>query len=99
MKLYPVPLLLAAILASPELRYFPYTRPLLGTPALSSQACIALDADSFARTAKRLADLRLYRENIETPYAIHLAAPVLGSATPPQPRPSGKANDIRRGHA
>ena len=82
MNLYAASLLLTATLASPELRYFPYDRPIHGTPVLSSQACIALHADTFARTAKHLADLRLYRENTEAPYAIRSAAPVQGAATP-----------------
>ena len=68
-------LLLAALVGSPEVRYFRYERPLLSTSSNSGQTCLALDPSVFARTAPNLADLRLFREGTEVPYAIHLTAP------------------------
>lgn len=78
-------LLLAMSVATPELRYFQYERPVLGTPAVASQTCLTLDAGIFAHAAPRLADLRLYRDSSETPYVIRLSAPVQAAATPINP--------------
>lgn len=66
--------LLALAAATPEIRYFQYQRP-VGSPAKAGQTCVTLDAQTFAHGAPGLADLRLYRDATETPYAIREAAP------------------------
>jgi hypothetical protein len=76
MKLGTSALLLAMIAASPEIRYFRYERPILNTSRQNGQTCLVLDAGTFAHSAPRLNDLRLYRDDTEVPYAIQLAAPV-----------------------
>ena len=65
---------LAVTAAAPDLRYFRHVRQATVTPA-SGQACIALDASLFAAAAPGLADLRLYREQQETPYLVQIASP------------------------
>lgn len=72
MKLAAGILLLAVTAASPEIRYFRYERPV--PTARPAQTCLVLDAGIFAHAEPQLADLRLYRESTETPYAIRLAA-------------------------
>jgi len=76
-------LLLALAVATPELRYFQYESPILGTPSVASQACLTVDADIFAHADQRLAGLRLYRDGTETPYVIRLSAPALATAATP----------------
>ena len=66
--------------SNPATQYFRYERPILGIPPTARETCVALDADLFARAAPQLADLRLYRDNAETPYAIRQAAPVEAAA-------------------
>ncbi|MDQ2840453.1 MAG: hypothetical protein M3Y72_05325 [Acidobacteriota bacterium] len=44
------------------------------------QTCFAIDPVIFTRAAPQLADLRLYRNIVETPYVIHLAAPAVGQS-------------------
>jgi hypothetical protein len=73
-NLRPLVLLLIAA-ASPDTHYFRYERPILNTPPKQLQTCVALDAATFAHAAPLLADLRLYREGKERPYAIRFAAP------------------------
>lgn len=68
-------LLLAALAASPEIRYFRYQRPIENIPLHPAQACLAVDGGIFAHAAPGLSDLRLYRDGAETPYVIHMAAP------------------------
>jgi hypothetical protein len=67
-------LLLAIPAASPEIRYFRYQRTLQNLPAQPGQACLAIDAGIFAHAAPQLADLRLYRDGVETPFAIQQSA-------------------------
>jgi hypothetical protein len=64
-------LLLAVVAASPELRYFRYERPVQKS---SGQSCLVLDAGIFTHAAPQLADLRLYRDGVETPFALRTAA-------------------------
>jgi hypothetical protein len=64
-------LLLLALAATPEIKYFQYDRPI---PKSSGQSCLALDAGLFAHASPQLADLRLYRDGAETPFVIHTAA-------------------------
>jgi hypothetical protein len=74
-KLFAVALL-AITAVSPEIRYFSRERPVQNTPQRSMQTCAILDAELFARTLPQFADLRLYHDGKETPYVIHLSAPV-----------------------
>jgi hypothetical protein len=69
-------LLIAAVVASPEIRYFRYQRSVQNVPQHPAQTCFVVDADTFAHAAPQLADLRLYRDNTEIPYVIHLTDPV-----------------------
>jgi hypothetical protein len=77
MRLAAALLLLVVVAPTPELRYFAYQRNIGGLPATPGQACLALDAGVFAHAAPHLADLRLYRDGIETPYALHRVAPTV----------------------
>jgi hypothetical protein len=70
---------LAAAAATPQMTFFRYEKPIAGPPAVSGQTCLPLDAAVFSHAAPGLADLRLYQDSRETPYAIHLAAPVEGA--------------------
>jgi hypothetical protein len=65
-------LLLALADAAPQREYFRFERPIAVSSA--GQACLALDPAVFAHSAPQLADLRLYRNGAETPYALHTAA-------------------------
>jgi len=69
-------LLLATVVASPDMRYFRYQRPVENVATRSGQTCVALDAGIYAHAAPQLADLRLYQGSTETPYAIRQDAPV-----------------------
>lgn len=64
-------LLLAALAASPDPRYFRYQRPIEHS---SGQSCLALDPAIFAHAAPQLADLRFYRDSIETPFVVRVSA-------------------------
>jgi hypothetical protein len=66
-------LLLAVSAPSPEIRYFRSLRPVELQPGATGQACVALDPEIFAHAAGNLADLRLYRGNVESPYVIRNA--------------------------
>lgn len=72
-------LLLALFAASPELQYFHDQRPVVtsqsASNAASQQTCVALDATIFAHAAPAVADLRLYANGAEAPYALRTAAP------------------------
>jgi hypothetical protein len=71
MKVSAAVLLLAAVAASPDSRYFRYERPVQRS---SGQSCMALDPAIFAHAAPQLADLRLYRDGAETPFVVRVAA-------------------------
>jgi hypothetical protein len=71
MKLRAAILLLAAVAASPELRYFRYERPIQKS---SGQSCLVLDPAIFPHAAPQLADLRLYRDGAEAPFVVRVAA-------------------------
>jgi hypothetical protein len=68
--------LLAVTAVSPEIRYFSSERPVQNTPQGPMQTCLILDAELFAHTSAQFSDLRLYHDRKETPYVIHLSAPV-----------------------
>ncbi len=72
-------LLLGLIVATPEARYFRYQRPLENLPAQQGQACVALDANIFAQASAGLADVRLYRDGAEVPYAMQQAEPAVAT--------------------
>jgi hypothetical protein len=82
-------LLLAAMAASPEIRYFHYQRPVGNLPAHAGQACLVLDGGIFAHAAGGLEDLRLYRDGVETPYVIRLAAPAVAAQGAMEPLNKG----------
>ena len=68
--------LLAVTAVSPEIRYFSSERPVQNTPQRPMQTCLILDAQLFAHGSPQFSDLRLYHDGQETPYVIHLSAPV-----------------------
>ncbi len=61
---------------TPEIRYFRYERSIQNLPQTPRQACFAVTPAIFAHAAPHLADLRLYRGKLETPYVIHVPAPL-----------------------
>jgi hypothetical protein len=73
--------LLAATAVSPEIQYFSRERPVQNTPQRPTQTCLVLDAELFAHASPQFSDLRLYRDGKETPYVIHLSAPVQARET------------------
>jgi hypothetical protein len=72
---------IAAAAAVPEIGYFRFERPIVNAPA-TGQTCVVLDPQIFSHAGPGLADLRLYRDGSETPYAIHRAVPVAAAAKP-----------------
>jgi uncharacterized protein DUF3999 len=80
MKLFAVALLAAAAV-SPEIQYFSRERPVQNPPQRPMQACLVLDAELFAHASPQFSDLRLYRDGKETPYVIHLSAPLQARET------------------
>jgi hypothetical protein len=83
-------LLLAVAAASPEIRYFRYERPIQNVPQHPAQTCVLLDPELFAHAAPQFADLRLYHDGKETPYAIQLSAPDEAVEQPMIPMNLGK---------
>jgi hypothetical protein len=75
MKISAAIVLFAISAASPQVRYFRHQRPVQNTPQHSAQTCVALDAELFTQASPQFADLRLYQDGKETPYATHLSAP------------------------
>jgi hypothetical protein len=68
--------------ATPQIRYFRYQRPIQNTPQQAVQTCVVLDPAIFAHAAPQLTDLRLYQGDAETPYVIHRDAPVEAADRP-----------------
>jgi hypothetical protein len=65
-------LLLATTTAvAPEIKYFHYQRSLDRTVSVAGQSCLVLDAGIYSHAAPVLADLRLYADGVETPYALY----------------------------
>lgn len=89
MKLATSLLLLAVVAASPEIRYFKYQRAIENLPPHAGQACMVVDAGIFTHAAPGLADLRLYRDGTETPFAIRIAAPTLAAQGTIEPLDKG----------
>jgi len=79
MKLASATLMLTFVVASPQVRYFRYERPIQLQTQQAGQSCLAIPAEIFAHAAPQLADLRLYANDAETPYTIRVAAAVAGS--------------------
>jgi hypothetical protein len=73
MKISAAVVLLTIVAASPEVRYFRYERPIKATDGRSGQSCLLIDPTLFPKAAPMLADLRLYRDGSETPFAISTA--------------------------
>lgn len=66
-------LLLLFAAATPNPHYFRFERLLVNTPAQPGQTCVLLDDAVFAHSGPNLASLRLYRGDVETPFAIDSA--------------------------
>jgi hypothetical protein len=73
MKLKAGVALLAMVAAAPEMQYFRYERPI--QKEKTGQSCLVIDAGIFAHAAPQLADLRLYRAGVETPFVLQRDAP------------------------
>jgi hypothetical protein len=69
-KLAAAIMLLAATAPAPEIRYFRSIRPVELNQGAAGRACVALDTNVFAHAQRNLADLRLYRGTVETPYVL-----------------------------
>jgi len=82
--------LIAAVAAVPQIEYFRFERPIVSNAPATGQTCLVLDPQIFSHAAPFLADLRLYRDGTETPYAIHRAAPVESAQKPIAPLNLGK---------
>jgi hypothetical protein len=78
-RLATVLILFFAANPSPDIRYFRYHRPVQNTSSQPGQTCLIADAPLFTHSAPGLADLRLYRDRLETPYLIQTSAPVITS--------------------
>ena len=78
MKLRSLALLLATA-AIPNIRYFRYERPVQNKPQTQLQTCVTVDPAMFEHSAPMLSDVRLYRDGIEAPYAIRVAAATAAS--------------------
>jgi hypothetical protein len=85
--------LLAVTAVSPEIRYFSRERPVQNTPQRPMQTCLTLDAELFAHASPQFSDLRLYHDSKETPYVIHLSAPVQARETSIVPMNLGERGD------
>ena len=75
----------------PEMKHFRYERKVENTPQSGRQTCVAIEPGVFAHAADGLADLRLYRGSVETPYDLRKAEPAARGAavTPGEPRSPG----------
>ncbi|HUB28370.1 MAG TPA: DUF3999 family protein [Terracidiphilus sp.] len=73
MKIGVAIVLVAVAIPTPEIRYFASMRAVDLPAGAAGQACVALDREIFAGSARNLADVRLYRGTIETPYVIRNA--------------------------
>ncbi|MDE3201835.1 MAG: DUF3999 family protein [Acidobacteriota bacterium] len=67
-------MLIVMAVAAPQQKYFRYERPLIALPVQSGQTCVSLDDQVFAHSERNLADVRLYEDGIETPYAVNTAS-------------------------
>jgi hypothetical protein len=85
--------LLTIAAVSPEIRYFSSERPVQNTPQRPMQTCLILDAQLFAHASSQFSDLRLYHDSKETPYVIHLSAPVQARETSIVPMNLGERGD------
>jgi Protein of unknown function (DUF3999) len=78
MKLASAALMLAFLVATPEVRYFRYERPIQVPAGTAGQACFVIEPTVFAHAGPQLADLRLYANGAETPYMIRVATSTAG---------------------
>jgi hypothetical protein len=86
--------LVLIVAASPEQRYFRYESPLAAPLAQTGQTCVVLDAAIFAHAERGLADLRVYANGTETPYALDAAETTESIPQTVQPLNAG----VRGGH-
>jgi hypothetical protein len=84
--------LLLLLIAQPEQQHFRYERNIKDLPAQQKQTCVALDVTTFARASAGLADLRLYRDGQETPYALRVDEPVSTALANIAPLNLGQSN-------
>jgi hypothetical protein len=70
MKPAAVLFLLAAAVPAPEIRHFQYQRQVDPGVQSPKQSCLAIDPAIFPQGSEQLADLRLYRDGVETPYVL-----------------------------
>lgn len=81
--------LLVTAAATPQVEYFRYQRP-IAAQGTAGQACVTLDAATFAHSEPGLVDLRLWSDGAQTPYAIHRAAPAAGAERTVEPLNRGQ---------
>src|ERR1700761_7385197 len=62
-------LCLAVAKPLPDLHYFQFVRPVTA-PVSGGQSCLSIDPIVFVHAEPTLADVRLYREGEEVPYAV-----------------------------
>jgi hypothetical protein len=79
-KLLAVFLLLTGTVATPDIRYFRYERPVQMMEPATPHACLVVDPALFSHAARGLADLRLYRDRVETPYVLQTSAAPEGAS-------------------
>jgi hypothetical protein len=91
-------LLWQALSPVPRSTYFRYERGVAVDAGAGGVACALLPADVFAHAAPALADLRLYRGAVETPYAITLSAPTVAASEPAKVLNLGMGTGTRSGH-
>lgn len=82
MRSFAIVFLLAVFVPSPQIQYFRFERPVQVTSSASGQTCFVVDPAIFAHAALQLADLRLYRGALETPYVLRAAAPAQSAEQP-----------------
>jgi hypothetical protein len=79
-KLLAASFLFAATLATPDIRYFRFERPVQILEPATPHACLVVDTALFTHTVPGLADLRLYRDRVETAYVVETSAAPLGAS-------------------
>ena len=75
MRWFPAVILCMVAAPGADIRYFRYERPLQNIPAQPQPACLVADPSLLEHASSGLADVRLYREQTETPYLIQTSGP------------------------
>lgn len=91
MKALAAVLLLLVAAPTAEISYFCYERAVQIPAGASGQACLTIDPGVFAHAAPELADVRLYRDSTETPYALRVARGVAEVKEELQPLNRGRS--------